>query len=423
MNKRIFFLSLLVLLTGIGLMHCSGPSEPDRADYGVLPRALTSEEIELAAAADRFGLKLFREIVRQEADKNIFISSLSVSMALGMTANGAASSTLDSMRATLELAGLTEEESNAAYQSLIELLTSADPEVRFDIANSIWYRDIWSFNNEFLQRCRDYFDAVVRGLDFSDPTSADIINAWVKEKTNGRIEEIVDKPIDPLTAMFLINALYFKGTWTYEFDPEETEDDEFTRLDGSKVPCRMMSQEADLLYLATDQFQAVDLPYGDGLFSMTVLLPKSAVHIDELITGITPESWESWISELDTHAVQLELPKIKLAYGLKMNNVLKALGMGVAFDVGQANFSRMLVEGAEYPGNLFIDKVKQKTFVQMDEEGTEAAAVTMVEMAFITSIGPSSLIMRVDRPFVFVIRERTSGALLFMGKIVEPVWE
>ncbi|MBA7691412.1 hypothetical protein ES703_99955 [subsurface metagenome] len=326
------------------------------------------------------------------------------------------------MRATLELADLTEDESNTAYQSLIELLTGADPQVRFDIANSIWYRDIWTFSSDFLQRCRDYFEAVVQGLDFSDPGAADVINAWVKENTQGKIEEIVDKPINPLTAMFLINALYFKGTWTYEFDPEDTEEDEFTRLDGSKVPCRMMSQEADLLYLATDQFQAVDLPYGNGLFSMTILLPRSDVHINDLITGLTPESWESWISELDTHAVQLELPKIKLAYGLKMNDVLKALGIGVAFDGGQANFSRMLVEGAEYPGNLFIDKVKHKTFVQMDEEGTEAAAVTMVEMAF-TSIGPSSLIMRVDRPFVFVIRERTSGALLFMGKIVEPVWE
>ncbi len=410
--------TLYVVALGL-LFSCSGPTEPD---YSTLPRDLTPEEIELAQSSDRFGLKLFREVVRQQPDSNIFISPLSVSMALGMTANGAAEATLDSMRATLELASLTEAESNAAYQSLIELLTGADPQVQFDIANSIWYRDIWTFNDDFLQRCRDYFDAVVRGLDFSKSAAADTINAWVDENTQGKIKEIVDKPIDSFTAMFLINALYFKGTWTYEFDPEDTKDDEFTRLDGSKAPCSMMSQEADLLYQETEQFQAVDLPYGDGLFSMAVLLPKSDVHVDTLAAHLTADNWASWIGDLDTHAVALELPKFKLEYDLKMNDVLKALGMAVAFDGGQANFSRMLVESGAYPGNLFIDKVKHKTFVQVDEEGTEAAAVTSVEMGF-TSIGPSSIIMRVDRPFVFVIRERTSGALLFMGKIVEPVWD
>jgi serpin B len=388
----------------------------------VLPRDLTPEEVHLVHASDRFGLKLFREVVSQQPDGNIFISPLSVSMALGMTANGAADSTLNAMRASLELADLTEEESNQAYQSLIELLTSADKEVRFDIANSIWYRLIWSFNEDFLQRCRTYFGAEVRGLDFSDPGAADIINAWVKENTNGKIEEIVDPPINPLTAMFLINALYYKGTWTYEFDPDDTADDEFTLLDGTKVTCEMMNQETDLLYTATDRFQAVDLPYGNELFSMTVLLPKEDIHIDTLVADLVAENWAAWIGALDTHAVQLSLPRFKLAYKLKMNNVLAALGMGIAFDQNQADFQRMLVEDAAYPGNLFIDKVLHKTFVQVDEEGTEAAAVTMVEMGF-TSIGPSSLTMRVDRPFVFIIRERTSGALLFMGKIVEPVWE
>ncbi|UCH62673.1 MAG: serpin family protein [Fidelibacterota bacterium] len=422
MNRNISALFLPISLAGLVLMHCSNPSEPDDVNYSALPRQLTPEEIELAASADRFGLKLFREVVQQDADKNIFVSPLSVSMALGMTANGAADSTLAAMRTTLELADLDEGESNVAYQSLIELLTGADPKVQFDIANSIWYRNIWTFNNDFLQRCQDYFEAVVQGLDFSDPGAADVINAWVKENTQGKIEEIVGKPIDPLTAMFLINALYFNGTWTYEFDPVDTEDDEFTRMDGSKVACRMMSQEADLLYLETGQFQAVDLPYGDGLFSMTVLLPKPEVNLDDLVADLTPENWSLWISGLDSHAVQLELPKIKLSYDLTMNDVLMALGMGVAFDPGQADFTRMLVEGEEYPGNLYIYQVKHKTFVQVDEEGTEAAAVTMVEIGF-TSIGPNSIVMRVDRPFIFVIRERTSGTLLFMGKIVEPVWE
>ncbi|GAI83744.1 unnamed protein product, partial [marine sediment metagenome] len=166
--------------------------------------------------------KLFREVVRQEADKNIFISPLSVSMALGMTANGAADSTLAAMRATLKLGDLTEEESNAAYRSLIELLTGADPEVRFDIANSIWYRLREPVLADFVQRCRDYFGAVVRGLDFSDPAAADTINTWVNDNTNGKIDRIVEPEELYNAVMALLNALYFKGTWTYEFDLENT---------------------------------------------------------------------------------------------------------------------------------------------------------------------------------------------------------
>jgi len=420
MAKRISAFSLLILLAGLVLMRCQSPSEPDGADYSVLPRALTAEEIQLAASADRFGLKLFREVVRQEVDKNIFISPLSVSMALGMTANGAAGSTLDSMRATLELADLTEAESNAAYQSLIELLTEADPKVRFDIANSIWYRDIWTFNADFLGRCQDYFDAVVRGLDFSDPAAADTINTWVDENTQGKIEEIVVKPIDPDIVMFLINAIYFKGTWTYEFDPENTRDDVFNLLDGSQAGCRMMEQRSEYPYLSTDQFQMVDLPYGDGLFTMTIFLPRTNVHVDSLIAQFTPENWQLWISSLAPDSGDIQLPKFTLEYELKMNAVLKALGMGIAFGEGAVDFSRLI----DPAGLIWIGKVKHKTFVQVDEEGTEAAAATVVTMVLSAGGGHSTgFVMRVDRPFVFVIRERTSGALLFMGKIVEPVWE
>ncbi|MCH8837105.1 MAG: serpin family protein, partial [Candidatus Marinimicrobia bacterium] len=219
-------IALCMQLAGWG---CSSPTEPAEVTLG---RNLTATEAQLAASADLFGLKLFREIVRQEPDQNIFISPLSVSMALGMTANGAAGATLDSMRATLELTGLTESESNAAYRSLMALLTQADPEVTFDVANSIWYRQGQvAVDPDFKKRCQDYFDAVVQGLDFSHDGAADTMNAWVDEHTQGKIDQIVDKPIDPLATMFLINAIYFKGTWTYEFDPQDTKDDQFTQAD------------------------------------------------------------------------------------------------------------------------------------------------------------------------------------------------
>ncbi|MFC1619256.1 serpin family protein [Candidatus Neomarinimicrobiota bacterium] len=420
MTKHTIFMVLLLL--GFLGIACQSPTDPDPQPL-VLPRALTSDEVELLSSADRFGIKLFREITRQQPDTNIFISPLSVSMALGMTANGAATTTLEAMRSTLELDDLTEEESNAAYKSVTKLLTTADPEVQFDIANSIWYREALSFNAEFMQRCREYFDAKVWGADFSDPAAADVINAWVEENTNGKIKQIVDKPINPFTVMFLINALYYRGIWTYEFDPAETVDDEFTLPDGSMVACRMMKQEADLPYYETESFQAVDLPYGGEVFSMTIILPKPGESLDAVVEALNPDQWASWVNQMDSHGVHVELPRFKFSYDLLMNDVLKALGMEIAFVETQADFGRMLAEGSNFTGNLYIDKVKHKTFVQVDEEGTEAAAVTSVEIA-LTSTDPGGLIqMRMDRPFVFAIRERTSGALLFMGRIVEPVWE
>ncbi len=417
MNRKQLFFSLLALLVGVGLMQCTdSPSEPEDEIYeGLLPRALTAEEIELAGSANIFGLKLFQEVVRQQPDSNIFISPLSVSMALGMTANGAAGAPLDAMRSTLELDGLTEEESNAAYQSLIELLTQADPQVQFDLANSVWYRLGLTLKEDFCERCRVYFDALVRDLDFGSSGAADTMNAWVSENTQGTIEEIVDKPISPSTFMFLINTIYFKGTWVFEFDPNKTHDSTFTLLDGSLVNCRMMEQRSEFPYLENDQFQAVDLPYGDGIFSMTVLLPKQGVHIDTLIASLTRENWEQWISSMAPDSVNVWLPKFKLEYGQTLNDVLEALGMGVAFGDG-ADFSRM-ISGGEC---AWIDSVKHKTFVQVDEEGTEAAAATVVIMGW---GGPASINLRIDRPFMLAIRERSSGTSLFMGKIVEPVWE
>ncbi|MFC1543612.1 serpin family protein, partial [Candidatus Neomarinimicrobiota bacterium] len=208
-----------------------------------------------------------------------------------------------------------------------------------------------------------------------------------------------------MIVMFLINAIYFKGTWTYEFDQEETKDDEFTLLDGSKVPCRMMEQEADLLYMSNDLFQIVDLPYGDKLFSMTVILPSPGVTVDSVVALLTPGNWAEWMSGLETMGIRLQLPKLKLEYGLEMKNVLKSLGMGIAFNEPLGvDFSRMI----EPPGLVWIDKVKHKTFVQVDEEGTEAAAATVVVMVYESAGGGDPLLVRVDRPFIFVIREDQS---------------
>jgi len=405
MNKVIYaILAVAILITPLGL-SCGGV------------RGLTIGEQQLVESSNTFGFKLLNEVVEQDGDKNIFISPLSVSMALGMTLNGADGDTYEAMKETLELAGLTEEEINKSYASLIELLRGLDPEVIFQIANSIWYRQGFPTKQSFLDICQQYFDAVVEGLDFDDPAAVDIINNWVNESTNGKIEGIVDPPINPLTVMFLINAIYFKGTWKYEFDEQDTQSSPFYLLDDSEVQCQMMQQEATLAYYKNADFQAVDLPYGNGKYSMTVLLPAQDKNIDELIAELNDSNWNEWMGSLIEQDVALYLPKFTLEYDLLMNDVLKAMGMEVAFDTGQADFTKMY--DADQVGlNLFISKVRHKTFVEVNEEGTEAAAVTSVEMT-LESVGPDITTMRVDRPFIFVIGENHSGSILFAGKIVE----
>ncbi|MCK4715303.1 MAG: serpin family protein, partial [Candidatus Marinimicrobia bacterium] len=314
----------------------------------------------------------------------------------------------------LEYGDLTIQEINESYQSLIELLTELDPKVIFDIANSIWYREGFPVENDFLTTNQTYFDAIVEALDFNRSDAADIINAWVNENTNGKIKEIVNDPINPLTVMFLINAIYFKGTWTYEFDEENTSDDIFYLPDGSEKECKMMSHQCDHNYFENEQFQAIDLPYGDAGFSMTILLPKPEVNIDSLIAQMNNETWNSWLGSFSEQEVNFYLPKFKLEYEISLNGILSALGMSIAFDPNRADFTKINSDGS-----LYISEVKHKTFVKVNEEGTEAAAVTSVEIR-LTSVG---ITMYINRPFVFAIRENHSGTILFIGKITQPDYE
>lgn len=406
MKSRYLF-SIVPLLI---LLSCkNAPTETTKVEN----RPLTQNEKQLVSSADKFGLKLFNKVNEFDRDKNILISPLSVSFALGMTLNGANTTTYDSMRTTLELPDISQAQINEAYKSLIELLTGIDPKVNFKIANSIFYRNTYTFESEFIELNKKYFNALVRGLNFNDPATVNIINQWVKENTNGKIDKIVDE-IDNDIMMFLINALYFKGTWKYEFDKNATRDDWFIQPNGTRSPCKMMAQEGEFNYFENDDFQAIDLPYGDEAFSMTVFLPKQNKEVDAFISGITEANWNNWLSSFKKQNVKLFLPKFKLVYEIQMKNVLTALGMGIAFDPGNADFTK-LYRGSE---RAYISKVKHKTFVDVYEEGTEAAAVTSVEIGR-SSVG-QDIVMRCDRPFVFVIREKNSGSILFIGKIIKP---
>ncbi len=413
--ERVRLLPLAGLITLIAISCHGDPMGPGSLPSLIteLPRSLSQAELDLIEADNAFALKLFREIDAQEAaNANIFVSPLSVSMALGMTYNGAAGETQQAMAQTLEFQDLNLDEVNQGYRDLIDLLFELDPQIEWQLANSIWYREGFSVEPSFLDVNRTFFDAQVAALDFNAPGAADVINQWVSDGTNGRIEEIVDDPISPLTVMFLINAIYFKGDWRHQFDKGLTRDAPFTLLDGSEVttPTMFHEDEVDVRTGGDDLVRVLEMPYGGDAFTMMVVLPHPDVSLQSVVEALDTERWASWIADLHANELFVEMPKFSFEYEIKLNDVLTSLGMGVAF-TGAADFSKI-----NPSGGLFISKVKHKTFVQVDEEGTEAAAATSV------GIGPTSGPGRfvIDRPFLFAIRERLSGTILFMGRMVDP---
>lgn len=373
------------------------------------PRDLTISEQMVVEADNTFGLKLFRNLNAEDPNNNLFISPLSVSMALGMTLNGANGDTYEIIKTTLELNGLSETDINESYLNLIDLLTSLDEEVIFNIANSIWYRNTFYVEQSFIDANQKYFNAEVQGLNFSDPDAKDVINDWVNDKTNGLINKIIDEEIPSYIVMYLINAIYFKGFWTNEFDKDLTNDEPFYNYDNTVSSVPLMHQGDEFLYLETNQFQAVDLMYGDSLYSMTVLLPKEDIDINTLASNLS----ESFLSQSFQYSeLYLYLPKFELEWKKSLKNVLAAMGMEIAFTEGVANFSRI------NPDNqLFIDEVLHKTYIKVDEEGTEAAAVTSVSIG-LTAV-PETIYFRIDKPFIFMIREHHSGTILFIGKVLK----
>lgn len=410
MKARIY-LAAFILLAGMTIIYCSDNS--NKSTDPIEPPQFNATELSLLESSNSFAFDIFKEMVAQEEDTNIFISPLSMSYALTMTYNGADGQTEEAMKTVLGLGDYSSEEINQSFKSLTATLLTLDPSLIVELANSIWYLNTFEVEQDFIDVNRDYFDAQVIPSDFSSPTACDDINGWIEDKTNDKIQDIIDCPIDPMTVMFLINAIYFKGSWTVEFDPEETSPGTFYSP-GGEVQCDMMNRWDEISYLFTDEFKAVDLPYGDELFSMTVFLPAEDVSVDQFIDGLTEEKFYSWLADFKQDSVDLYMPKFRFNYDKKLKEVLSDMGMAIAFQ-GNADFS-----GINPTANLYINDVIHGSFVQVDEKGTEAAAVTIVEIRY-TSV-PRNY-MRVDSPFVFVIHEKTTGAILFMGKVINPIWQ
>lgn len=416
-RSRLFRSAASVLAVVHIAAACASPADPQEVTtIESLPRALTSTEAGLIEAGVEFAFDFLREVVREEdGEANVFVSPLSASMALGMTLAGAEGATFDAMRSALRLADLERESIGSAYLSLIQLLGNLDPAVRMEIGNSVWNREGFELEADFASELERDFLARVQSLDFGDPGAADVINGWVREATNDLIDGIVEPPIDPLTMLFLINAIYFEGKWTSQFDPARTQTGDFRRPDGSRVSVPFMwMSDGTFPYAATPEYVAIELPYGGEAFAMTVVLPSEGSDLGTVVEALDADAWSAIVSGLGETNLMVGLPRFSLEYGTSLNQVLKTMGMAVAFDETAADFSRMHADAVAM--GLHISEVKQKAFVEVDEEGTRAAAVTSVEVG-VTSAPPTFV---ADRPFLFAIRERLSGALLFTGVVRDP---
>lgn len=363
-----------------------------------------------AEQTTQFAFDLAKRVVAKEGpNKNVFISPLSLHIALGMVLNGANAQTAQEIQKTLNLDAQTLAEANRTYQNLMDNLPATDPKVTLQLANSLWYRNTFEVATTFQDVLKQTFRAEVSAQDFNSPATVGNINAWASKNTNGKIPKVIET-IQPNNVMFLLNALYFKGDWKKQFLVANTTDTPFKLASGAETTVRMMRQDTILRRAFRPTYAAFELLYGSGKFAMTVLLPAEKTTADAVLSGLTGADWSQLQKDMMPSKMDIGLPKFTLNYEINLNDVLSGMGMPTAF-TDRADFTKMNPKGG-----LTLSFVKQNTFVAVDEKGTEAAAVTSVGVVT-TSIQLPTLC---DRPFVFVIHEKTSGTVLFVGKIADP---
>ncbi|PSK85407.1 serpin family protein [Prolixibacter denitrificans] len=401
-----------LILLPVSMTGCSSGANDNTPGTDI---KLDEKSTEIVNSDNQFGFNLFGTLVENaDAGSNLMISPLSISSALSMVLNGANGDTRTQMEQVLSSSGFTTDDINTAYQKLIPALRNCDTSVDLDIANSIWIRESFQVLDKFTETNNDYYDAEVTRLPF-DNTAVNQINDWVSRKTHDRIQKMVTS-IEPNDVMYLLNAIYFKGSWAEKFDSNATQNKPFTLTDGNTVNVPMMRKHLKLSYLATNKFRMAAFPYGRGKFRMLVMLPNEGVSNTEILQSLDADSWQTYLKGM-SQPVELDvwLPKFTFSWEIGLKDVLASLGMPKAFSQSEADFTNINSDG-----RLYISKVKHKTFIEVNEEGTEAAASTSVTVSY-TSVGPNApIIFHADHPFLFFITEEDTGAILFMGQLSDP---
>jgi len=406
----------IILVSYVALVYY--PDSLHNSAYAASDEKAYSVSTTLVSANTRFAFDLFRELVAEDANENVFISPLSVSMALAMTYNGAEGTTKDAMAKTLNFGNVTLEEVNQEYSDLTESLKNVDQAVKLLIGNSVWMKEEFApiVNPSFLERVGTSYDGETFTRDFGNPETVTEINDWVNNATEGKITKAIQQ-IDPQLVMFLINAIYFKGEWVTRFDEAQTQKQDFLLPNESAVKVDMMSTSGNFSYYSGQNCHVARLPYGRDKIAMYIFLPDEGISLDSFIASLNQTAQQEYLSRLrPVGDLAVKLPKFNVEYGVRLNSVLQKLGMGIAFDRDMANFSGIASTNLQ---NLHISYVDHKAVVEVNEEGTEAAAVTVVG-AGATSVHNEQPSFVVDRPFFFEIRDDRSGSILFIGKILNP---
>lgn len=415
MNLKITTLIFVTIAAILSSASCEkSNSDLDKELPDPIKIELRGSEAEMVKSDQQFAIEFFANVFNEEAaelDKNFMISPLSLSMALAMTWNGADGETKAVMQKVLKLDGYTDQEVNEYYEKLREALLKTDPSTKLAIANSIWTNKNIKIKDDFIRLNNEYFNSTVESVDFSDANSVKLMNKWAADNTNNLITHVLDKT-NPNALMYLMNALYFKGIWTSEFNSRNTSSKPFYSEDGQTKNVDMMHQKSSFNYNENQTMQIVELPYGNQAFSMIVLLPKEGNKLADVTQELqNSNSWGNLVSGLRSTQVDLYLPKFKTEYSRVLNDVLEKMGMGIAFEPGAADFSRMT------DADAFISFVEQFTYINTDEVGTEAAAVTVVGIE-LTSYQPDrTATFNANRPFIYIIRENSTGSILFMGAV------
>jgi serpin B len=403
----------LALAAFSGFISCS--KEPGQPDLTPKSLNLTAMGPEVIANGNDFGVELFTKVAIGE-NENLMLSPLSASAALTMLLNGCGGDTYDQLKGTLKYpADMTIGEINEVYKSLVAQLLVVDPKVKLALANAIFYRQNFIVKEPFLNTMDTDFDAEIAGLDFDLPASLTTINKWASDNTNGKIPKVLNE-ISGNAVMFLMNALYFKGDWSYQFDEDLTSDKPFHTDGSNSVSVSTMKGDVGSKVTTGTGYKAIEMPYGCTNFTMVVVVPEST--LTDFLPTFTAEKWNTITSAFDVQEKFNELtvlmPKYKFSYEKYLNDQLQSMGMLDAFDPSLANLSGIS------DASIYVSFVKQNTFVEVDEKGTEAAAVTTIGIE-VTSFPPQPREFVIDKPFVFAIRERTTNALLFIGQVVNPL--
>ena len=406
------YLFLIIILT-IPFTSCEKNNLNNLPDEPV-PIELTVAQQALVESDNTFGFDIFRLVMQENSDvENVMISPLSISYALSMTLNGAKGATRDSMMKALRYYNIDIEDINNSYKDLTDKLMEVDERVLMEIANSVWVEERLRVKQAFMDALEEYFDAEAYDFSVSDPDIVDIINEWIEDHTHGKIKDMIEPPLPQDIAMLLINAIYFKGKWKYEFDEDNTSDMPFYPEGGLQVDVPMMNQEITVKINAPDKFILLELPYGQGNYVMDVVLPDDGYFTSDIIPLLNSDDWNTWLEGMYDKDVDLYMPRFKYEFKTELKNVLSDMGMGLAFEPFAADFSNISEQ------DLFISKVLHQTFIETNEEGTEAAAATVVMME-LTSMPSGPVEIRLDKPFIYIIRETSTNSIVFMGKTGNP---